>query len=132
MEKTVILSTKKPLLQMKDSGAVRTVKPYLFFWCIELNTIPKRTKRSLIGGRLGSFWCSTRPSADTGTDYNLHHAMKSMVYTVFRVRRITFFQVNRVEHQKLNQTTPYGAVWLSFWCSTRPSADGSDELVTSR
>ena len=23
-----------------------------------------------------------------------------------------------VEHQKLNQTTPYGAVWLSFWCST--------------
>ena len=25
----------------------------------------------------------------------------------------------RVEHQKLNQTEPYGAVWLSFWCSTR-------------
>ena len=23
-----------------------------------------------------------------------------------------------VEHQKLNQTTPYGVVWLSFWCST--------------
>ena len=23
-----------------------------------------------------------------------------------------------VEHQKLNQTMPYGAVWLSFWCST--------------
>ena len=22
------------------------------------------------GGRLGSFWFSTRPSADTGTDYN--------------------------------------------------------------
>ena len=34
-----------------------------------------------------------------------------------------FFPVNRVEHQKLNQTTPYGAVWLTFWCSTRPSAD---------
>ena len=44
-------------------------------------------------------------------------------YTVFRARRITFFLVNRVEHQKLNQTTPFGAVWLSFWCSTRPSAD---------
>ena len=34
-----------------------------------------------------------------------------------------FFPVNRVEHQKLNQTTPYGPVWLSFWSSTRPSAD---------
>ena len=45
-------------------------------------------------------------------------------YTVFRARRVTFFLVNRVEHQKLNQTTPYGAVWLSFWCSTRPSAYG--------
>ena len=43
-------------------------------------------------------------------------------YTVYSVRWATFFPVNRVEHQKLNQTTPYGAVWLSFWCSTRPSA----------
>ena len=51
------------------------------------------------------------------------------VYTIFRERRVTFFPVNRVEHQKLNQTTPYGAVWLSFWCSTRPSADTSNELV---
>ena len=30
-------------------------------------------KRPQSGGRLGSFWFSTRPSADTGTDYNLHH-----------------------------------------------------------
>ena len=44
------------------------------------------------------------------------------VYTVYSVRWATYFPVNRVEHQKLNQTTPYGAVWLSFWCSTRPSA----------
>ena len=43
--------------------------------------------------------------------------------TVYRARQITFFQVNRVEHQKLNQTTPHSAVWLSFWCSTRPLAD---------
>ena len=27
-------------------------------------------KRPQSGGRLGSFWFSTRPSADTGTDYN--------------------------------------------------------------
>ena len=44
------------------------------------------------------------------------------LYTVYSVRWATYFPVNRVEHQKLNQTTPYGAVWLSFWCSTRPSA----------
>ena len=44
-------------------------------------------------------------------------------YTVYSVSWGTFFPVNRVEHQKLNQTTPDGAVWLSFWCSTRPSAD---------
>ena len=30
-----------------------------------------------------------------------------------------FFLVNRVEHQKLNQTQP---IWLSFWCSTQPLA----------
>ena len=51
-------------------------------------------------------------------------APTSLGYTFFRVRRVTFFLRNRVEHQKLNQTTPYGAVWLSFWCSTRPSAHG--------
>ena len=50
-------------------------------------------------------------------------------YTLFRARWVTFFLVNRVEHQKLNQTTPYGAVWLSFWCSTRPSADGGHKIV---
>ena len=27
-------------------------------------------KRPQSGGRLGSFWYSTRPSADTGTDYH--------------------------------------------------------------
>ena len=27
--------------------------------------------------RLGSFWFSTRPTAVGGTDYNLHHALKS-------------------------------------------------------
>ena len=27
-------------------------------------------------------------------------------------------EARAVEHQKLNQTTPYGVVWLSFWCST--------------
>ena len=35
-------------------------------------------KRPQSGSRLGSFWCSTRPSADTLTDYNLHHALKSV------------------------------------------------------
>ena len=33
-------------------------------------------ERPQSGGRLGSFWFSTRPSADTGTDYNIHHAHK--------------------------------------------------------
>ena len=28
------------------------------------------------------------------------------------------YQSKQVEHQKLNQTTPLGVVWLSFWCST--------------
>ena len=43
-------------------------------------------------------------------------------------RRVTSFQVNRVEHQKLNQTTPYGTVWLSFWCSTQPAADTGTDM----
>ena len=39
-------------------------------------------------------------------------------YTVLHARRVTIFLVTWVEHQKLNQTTPYGVVWLSFWYST--------------
>ena len=38
---------------------------------VENQNEPKRPQG---GGRLGSFWFSTRPSADTGTDYNLHNA----------------------------------------------------------
>ena len=41
----------------------------------------------------------------------------------FSAQAEPFFQANLVEHQKLNQTTPYCPVWLSFWCSTRPLAD---------
>ena len=52
-------------------------------------------------------------------------------YTVSHASWTTYFQANRVEHQKLNQTTPYGAVWLSFWCSTRPSADTGTDLYLS-
>ena len=56
-----------------------------------------------------------------------HQKLKQTTpYTVYSVRWGTFFPVNRVEHQKLNQTTPYGAVLLRFWWSTRPSADGVD------
>ena len=45
------------------------------------------------------------------------------LYTVFHARRVTFVLMNRVEHRKINQTTPYGAVWLRFWCTTQTSAD---------
>ena len=51
-------------------------------------------------------------------NYNLQIMWGGLVhrrfYRVYSVRWGTYFQVNRVEHQKLNQTTPYGAVWLSF------------------
>ena len=35
-------------------------------------------KRPQSGGRLGSFWFSTRPTAMGGTDYNQHHALESL------------------------------------------------------
>ena len=41
----------------------------LFFYWIELKT-KTNPNGHRSGGRLGSFWFSTRPSADTGTDYN--------------------------------------------------------------
>ena len=49
--------------------------------------------------------------------------LSAIGYTVSHASWTTFFRVNRVKNQKLNQTTPNGAVWLSFWFSTRPSAD---------
>ena len=40
---------------------------------------------------------------------------------------VPVFAEGRVENQKLNQMTPYGAVWLSYWFSTRPLANtGTD------
>ena len=35
-------------------------------------------KRLQIGARLSSFLCSTWPWAETGTDYNVHHVVKSV------------------------------------------------------
>ena len=48
---------------------------------------------------------------------------QTALYTFYSVRWASVFQLNRVEQQKLNRTTPYDAVWLSVWGSTRPSAD---------
>ena len=39
------------------------------------------------GGGLGSFWFSTRPTTIGGTDYNLHHGLKSSVF-FFRDKKI--------------------------------------------
>ena len=52
-------------------------------------------------------------------------------YTVFRARRVTFFLETQAKRQKLNRTTPYNTVRLSFWCSTPLTADRSDEVVSN-
>ena len=61
-------------------------------------------------------------------EFPLHWCIVFCHYTFFRGSWYTFFLLNRIGDQKLNQTTPYGAFWLSFWCSTRPSADPSNWL----
>ena len=45
-------------------------------------------------------------------------ASTGLLKSVFPRQPDHCFKVNRVEHHKLNQTTLYGAVWSSFWCST--------------
>ena len=56
--------------------------------------------------------------------YGVHFpTLVKIPYMVFRARRIAFFLVNEVEHQKINQTTPYDAISLSFLCSTYYLAD---------
>ena len=62
-------------------------------------------KRPPLWGRLGLFWCSTRPSADTLTEYNLNHFRMVLGVHVFP-RQLAHFLTdmsNRVEHQKQNQ-----------------------------
>ena len=68
-----------------------TIYPYTVFRAMRItfslaNRVENQNepKRPQGGGRLGSFWFSTRPSADTGTDYNLHHALKSVMHRVLR------------------------------------------------
>ena len=40
--------------------------------------------------------------------------MSGIMYTFFRGRWYTYFLVTWVEHHKLNETTPFGAVWMRF------------------
>ena len=51
-----------------------------FFEEVKRSKIWKANK-GVFYGRLGSIWCSTRFSANTGTDYNRNHALKWMKYT---------------------------------------------------
>ena len=48
-------------------------------------------------------------------------------YTVFRVDRITFFLVNRVENQNEPKRSQSGGRLGSFWFSTRPTAMGGTD-----
>ena len=59
---------------------------------------------------------------------------KTKTYKVFHKSWYTLFQVNRVEHQKVIQMTPWlvpgGAVWLSVSCSTGTLVHSVDYVVT--
>ena len=62
---------------MKHNGVVRTTVAYtvyrarrITFFLVNRVENQNEPKRPQGGGRLGSFWSSTRPWADTGTDYN--------------------------------------------------------------
>ena len=131
-----VFGVKRDLVENKCSIWRR--KPYKasFGWIsgVQLDLLEK-SRFSLRGKPCRLWWkifkilnCVTLPLGESNLKYveftEGSHLFECSLYTVFRARWVTFFPVNRVEHQKLNQTTPYGAVWLSFWCSTRPSADG--------
>ena len=47
-----------------------TIYPYTVFNAINRVENQNEPKRPQSGGRLGSFWFSTRPTAMGGTDYN--------------------------------------------------------------
>ena len=52
------------------------------------------------------------------------HDMLLTAYRVYPVRWATFFQVNRVEHQKLNQTKPY-----TYYSVSRDTLEGGRQSV---
>ena len=56
-----------------------------------------------------------------------HLSAHSMIYTIFRARRITFFLVNRVENQNEPKRPQSGGRLGSFWFSTRPTAMGGTD-----
>ena len=82
----------------------------------------KPTKRPESGGRLGSFWFSTRPSADKGTECNLHHALKSVMHKVLRALHRQGVDYNQClclpKAELKTKTNPkshhFVAVWVRF------------------
>ena len=50
---------------------------------------------------------------------------RNFPYMIFSAERVTFFLLNQVEHQKLNQTM---SVLLTCWCSNSPSVNTCDKL----
>ena len=82
-------------------------------------------KRPQSGCRLGSFWCSTWPSVDKGTDYNLHHVLKLVERSEAQSAPLT--SVHGVDYNQClcllkaelkTKTNPNGhqsvAVWVRF------------------
>ena len=49
---------------------------------------------------MGSIWCSTRPLADIGSDYNLHHALKLVKHRALRVLCASLTSVHGVDHNQ--------------------------------
>ena len=58
-------------------------------------TLEGRLMNDLRAKKVGTNKNSSRPQTEK--------FQRGTIYTVFRARRVTFFPVNRVEHQKLNQ-----------------------------
>ena len=78
------------------------------------NSTKQRRKASF-----GCFWCSTRFTEKK----KVIRLARKTVYIRKTHRILICFtwltcEAFAVEHQKLNQKTPYGVIWLNFWCST--------------
>ena len=95
----------------------------------------------VLAGLLGSFWCSTRPSADKGTEYNLctefsypESALRAQSTSLTSLHDQHYNQCLFLPKAELNaKTNPYGHHCVAVWVRSVVQLDSVEKnLIYSK
>ena len=93
-------------------------KPFFPIKILKYGIVPERTQNQFVQGKNFALYSEINYSTEDHLccfRYDLANYI-ALWPTNFRRQVEHYLLVNRVDHQEHNQMTPYGAIWLMFWC----------------